>query len=991
MLRSCHALLLLVVVASPLFASSDLSGTIASNTTLTRAGGPYNLTGDLVISAGVIVSLDPGVQIIAQGDYSVFVYGTLQGAGTSTLGIVLRGALATGRGVWEGVYVAASGHLDLHYVTIKGAASDVLCSGGTIALANCNLLLAAEDGLNAWNAANVQLAACRMASNGRRGVTIEGYQATGRISSCEFRANGGYPVRLKATLVEMLKGGNRYYGNGTQRIGVSCSLSDDITDEDFWTRQTVPFELGAEETGQRLNIAAGGRLVIPAGTLVLCEPIDCRGRLDINGLAGSPCQLRPHSALPQPGDWDGITFYPGSTGVIRMTTVSDADTAVTADGATLSMTDSALRDSLYDGARLTGNTALTLLRDTFSGSGRNGLRLDGPALTGSVSGCSFRSNHSYPLWSLARNLTLVGSANTYSGDTIERLAVSCGGNPDLPSGVHTWLPQGVPLDLTVNATGATLNVAPAATLNLTGGQTLYLGGLIVKGTLNADGATGTPLRFLPPLSSSRWNGLQFDGGSGRLSRVVITGAVTGVNLLNASPAIRESSFTGSQYDGLACAGSSSPIVTDTEFTGNGRHGVYVTGTALPNLGDLTNASRLDNGRNTLSGNGGYDLCNDTVNTLRAQNNIWLSADEAVIRTRIFDHADLASRGAVVFSPVFAAPANTAPALFFAGAAGYENSGVQPQLGPPSQPFVFKIKYLDVDDLPPASVQVHIATNGQELPQSPLELTAEAEPDYATGAVFSRRVTLPAGRQYTYWFGASDGLAVATGAPTTPLAGPIANSAPGLTWTGQTNYETDGVDPSAGSSATVFTFRCRYKDVDGDAPTGVLCHVLNSGGAEIGDSPVAMAATDANLYTRGRGFQTRMTLPAGSYSYYFSSADGVSAARGIATLTTVGPTVSAGASAAVVALSVVPSRLGDIAIRWTQMCASRVDIRVLNLAGRLVSTVVSDRVTPAGARQILWSPCSASGRRLASGTYLLVLEAHRTDGTQLRLLSPFQLR
>ena len=991
MLRYWRALLLLAIVAAPLLASTDLSGTIAANRTLTRAAGPYNLVADLVIPAGVTLTLDSGVQIIAQGQHGLYVYGTVQGAGTSSLGIILRGAVPTGQGIWEGVYVGGSGRLSLQYATIKGATNNILCSGGSVALTNCSLVLAAEDALSGWGATDVRLTACRIAGNGRRGVTIEGYQATGSISSCEFRANARYPVRLKATLVEMLKAGNHYYGNGTQRIAVSCSLIDDIPDEDFWTRQTVPFELGAEETGQTFNIAAGGRLVLPAGTVVLGDRIDCRGRLDVNGMAGSPCQLKPRTLAPTAGDWDGLTFYPGSTAAIHVTTISFADTAVTADGATVIINDSTLRESLYDGARLTGSTALTLLRNTFSGSGRNGLRLEGPALTGTVTGCAFRDNHSFPLWSLARNLTLVGAGNSYLDNAIQRLAISCGASPDLPSGVHTWIPQGVPLDLTVNAVGNTLNIGTAATLNLLAGHTLYLGGMVVKGTLNVDGAAGAFVNFRPPLGTSAWNGLQFDGGGGRLIRATITGAGTAVNLLNASPTIRESSLTGSQYDGLACAGTSSPIVTGTLLTGNGRHGVYITGSALPNLGDLSSVSRVDNGRNTLSGNGGYEVYNYTINNLRAQNNTWAGSDDAAIRTRIFDRADLASRGSVIFSPIYAAPSNTAPALFFAGSAGYETDGVQPELAASSQPFVFKVKYLDTDDTPPATVQVHIASKGQELPQSPLEMIAEGEPDYAAGVIFSRSVTLPAGRQYTYWFTASDGLAAATGLPTSPLAGPTVNSAPTLTWTGQPNYESDGVNPNTGAAATTFAFRCRYKDVDGDAPIGVLCHILGAGGAETAGSPIAVTATDTNLYTRGRAYQVQITLPPGAYSHYFSASDGVSPAKGAATVTTAGPTVSAGAAGAIVSLTASQSHGGAVAIHWTQTSAAHVDIRVLNLAGRLVSTVTTDRAASAGPAQLLWQPRSAAGLRLPSGTYLIVLEASAANGSQQRLIAPLVLR
>lgn len=239
--------------------------------------------------------------------------------------------------------------------------------------------------------------------------------------------------------------------------------------------------------------------------------------------------------------------------------------------------------------------------------------------------------------------------------------MSCGDNPDLPGGVHTWTRQGVPLDLTQSPAGATLNIAAAATLNLAAGQTLYLGGMLVKGTLNVNGTASELVNFRPPLgprTAGAWNGLQFSGGGGRLSGASVEWAKTALNLQDASPTILDSSFGHSQYDGLACAGTAAPVVTGCQISANGRHGVYVADLAHPNLGDLTTATTTDDGGNTLGGNGGYDVYNATSGTIRAQNNTWPSNDSAAIALRIFDRSDEATRGVVIFSPVHSSLATT---------------------------------------------------------------------------------------------------------------------------------------------------------------------------------------------------------------------------------------------------------------------------------------------------------------------------------------------
>jgi len=141
-------------------------------------------------------------------------------------------------------------------------------------------------------------------------------------------------------------------------------------------------------------------------------------------------------------------------------------------------------------------------------------------------------------------------------------------------------------------------------------------------------------------------------GGGTLTGADLELGQNGINLTNASPLIQACTLARSQYDGLVCAGTSSPVVVRSRFLSNGRHGVYVSGTAAPNLGNLLSASLLDDGRNTLKGNAGYDLYNDTANTLYAQNNQWASTDPTAIAKRIFDQADSPTRGQVIFSPTW---------------------------------------------------------------------------------------------------------------------------------------------------------------------------------------------------------------------------------------------------------------------------------------------------------------------------------------------------
>ncbi|MGA2090110.1 MAG: carboxypeptidase regulatory-like domain-containing protein [Endomicrobiales bacterium] len=104
-----------------------------------------------------------------------------------------------------------------------------------------------------------------------------------------------------------------------------------------------------------------------------------------------------------------------------------------------------------------------------------------------------------------------------------------------------------------------------------------------------------------------------------------------------------------------------------------------------------------------------------------------------------------------------------------------------------------------------------------------------------------------------------------------------NTAPALTWTGESNYQSSGVYPHNGSrNADEFIFRIKYTDADNDAPSYVLLHIL-SNGSDIVGSPFPMSYT-AGSYSGGAIYAVSTTLAYSSnYTYYFAAADCFSAA------------------------------------------------------------------------------------------------------------------
>jgi hypothetical protein len=92
-------------------------------------------------------------------------------------------------------------------------------------------------------------------------------------------------------------------------------------------------------------------------------------------------------------------------------------------------------------------------------------------------------------------------------------------------------------------------------------------------------------------------------------------------------------------------------------------------------------------------------------------------------------------------------------------------------------------------------------------------------------------------------------------------------------------------------------------------------------------------------------------------------------------------------------SVSPSaagRSGAVNVAFTLSAEAWVTVRVLNLAGRPVATVVSDRACAAGPQSVVWNQRSTSGTRVPSGRYLCVLQARTEDGQTLQRTCPLSV-
>ncbi|MEW6556881.1 MAG: hypothetical protein AB1349_05935 [Elusimicrobiota bacterium] len=156
---------------------------------------------------------------------------------------------------------------------------------------------------------------------------------------------------------------------------------------------------------------------------------------------------------------------------------------------------------------------------------------------------------------------------------------------------------------------------------------------------------------------------------------------------------------------------------------------------------------------------------------------------------------------------------------------------------------------------------------------------------------------------TLWaWGRNDNGQLGLGDTTNRSTPTCVNTPPTLSWTGETNYVSDGLDPETGTTSTNFTYRVTYTDADNDPPFSGTpkVHILK-GATEITGSPFTMTyVSGANntgaIYTYSSGGQAHPYTQGTDYTYYFEAQDITGAsATGTPTSSIDAPDVSAPAS------------------------------------------------------------------------------------------------
>jgi hypothetical protein len=99
------ALLLIILLFVGIFpsingqGSTEIKGMINSNTVWTKAEGPYNVVGNILVNNNVKLTIEAGVNVVYRGDYNIQVNGTLVAIGTISDPIIFNGEAAKYNGI----------------------------------------------------------------------------------------------------------------------------------------------------------------------------------------------------------------------------------------------------------------------------------------------------------------------------------------------------------------------------------------------------------------------------------------------------------------------------------------------------------------------------------------------------------------------------------------------------------------------------------------------------------------------------------------------------------------------------------------------------------------------------------------------------------------------------------------------------------------------------------------------------------------------------
>jgi hypothetical protein len=111
---------------------TDVGGVIDTDTTWDSTGSPYIVTGNILVSSGVRLTIEPGVQIRFNGYYSLFIQGNIRALGTQGNEILFTSNLTQQqKGDWDHINLINNTSSELSGIILEYSSFGIMVEGGT--------------------------------------------------------------------------------------------------------------------------------------------------------------------------------------------------------------------------------------------------------------------------------------------------------------------------------------------------------------------------------------------------------------------------------------------------------------------------------------------------------------------------------------------------------------------------------------------------------------------------------------------------------------------------------------------------------------------------------------------------------------------------------------------------------------------------------------------------------------------------------------------
>ncbi|MEJ2195918.1 MAG: T9SS type A sorting domain-containing protein, partial [Ignavibacteriaceae bacterium] len=463
------------------------------------------------------------------------------------------------------------------------------------------------------------------------------------ISDCDIFNNGDYAISMYAHNVNQI-GFVTITGNAKNSIRVWEGHVSDGT----WANHDVPYVIDGNITvddGQTLTIEPGTVLRFNGRYVFKVD-----GSLVAIGTEGNPIRFTSNKLVPAPGDWEQLYFNNSEFSTLINCNISYGGS----NTAAVNMLNSNplfnqvfVISSATNGINLS-NSSPEIINGWITESAGIGIisSFDSDPTLNSI---SIFENGDYAISMYADNIkNIIGDMeillNGKNSIKVEDETVHTGTWLN-HSGVHN-VPYIIAGNISV-ADGETLTLNPGVELRFNGDYVFE-----VNGALVADGTEQFPIIFTSNKENPApgdWRSLSFfncDPGTLLDYCVIIYGGsnTAALNLSLSSFPISNSIVRFSEQRGINLS-QSSPTIRGSVIRDNLGNGVHIM-SGRPDLGNVK-----DFGRNAFLSNGGWEVYNNTPDTIYAQYNDWESFDSLTIDTNnIFDDDENPSKGIVIFMP-----------------------------------------------------------------------------------------------------------------------------------------------------------------------------------------------------------------------------------------------------------------------------------------------------------------------------------------------------